>query len=376
MTRSKILLFTTAIGLFVLSTLLSFGYFSYHKVLVSSSQAATQLYPTNETPSSTPNPLDPYNILLLGHGGPDHSGGEITDTILVAQVIPRQKQVILISIPRDLWVPLPLDTSPIYRKINHAYALGNDSDQFPNRPPEYSEEAGGAELAKDMVELVTGLPIRFFAAINFTAFEQAINNLGGITVNVPVSFTDEYYPIKGLETDTCGKSTEEMAALEATLSGYKLEFEYTCRFETLVFEAGPTPMDGATALKYVRSRHSQTYGNDFARSERQQSVILALQQKFLSLGTLPKLVPLINTLTDNLRTDLGISELKTIWSTHGDLNQYTFATVNLSTDNVLTESRSEDNQYILIPSSGYENWQQIHTYIDEQLAAVASAPSE
>ena len=355
--------------LFLMSTITSYALFSYNKLVVSSTETTSVETAYSAVPTPTPDPLAPYNVLLLGYGGGGHAGGEITDTMIVAQVIPREKRVILISIPRDMWVPLPLlkDGETSYRKINNAYPLGNDPHQYLDRPEKYQGELGGTTLAEDMVELVTGLPIRYFVVVNFNAFEQAVNNLGGILVNVPVDFTDEYYPIEGLEDESCGKSEEDIEALTATISGYKLEQEFKCRYETLEFSAGMQPMDGATALKFVRSRHSQTYGNDFSRSQRQQAVILALKNKMLSLGTLPKLVPLINTLTSHVRTDIGIGDIKEIWSTHGDLKDYTLETINLSTDNVLKESRSQDGQYILTPIGGTENWQAIHEYLETEI---------
>lgn len=373
--RSKLIFASVLSFLFLISTVASFAYFSYQKVIVKTSpEQLDKSDRTATSPTPTPDPLAPYNILLLGYGGGGHAGGEITDTMIVAHVVPRLQQIDLISIPRDIWVPLPLtNESPVYRKINSAYPLGNDSSQYLKRPSQYQGESGGANLSEYAVELVTGLKIRYFVVVNFAAFEQAINNLGGINVSVPVSFTDEYYPITGLEDDSCGKSDEDIAAITATMSGYKLEQEFKCRYETLEFSSGLQPMDGGTALKFVRSRHSETYGNDFSRSQRQQAVIEAIQTKILSLGSLPKLVPLINTLTQHLRTDITIGTIRQIWSTHGDLSDYTFKTLNLTTQNVLTESRSSDGQYILVPKDGEENWQSIHKYLETQLAEFAEA---
>lgn len=357
----------TGVSLFLIATGISFAYFSYQKVVVDTKpeiQAATtpQITPT-------PDPLAAYSVLLMGYGGGTHAGGEITDTMIVANIFPRNKKVYLISIPRDLWVPLPIDESgePEYHKINSAYAIGNDAYQYQQRPDQYKGESGGARLASDMVKLVTNLEPQFFIVVDFSSFKSVINNLGGITVEVPVSFTDEFYPVEGLEEETCGKSEEEITELSATMSGYKLEQEFTCRYETLNFTAGTQTMDGETALKYVRSRHSETFGNDFSRSIRQQTVIEGLQTKLVSLGSVPKLVPLINLLTDSVRTNITISDLYKVWSTHGELSEFEFESILLSTDNVLKESRSVDRQYILIPDQGMDEWEEIHDYIQQEI---------
>lgn len=365
----RISLVSLGLLLFLLSVTLSYALFNYKKILVASAITPGTIDSNHSpAPSATPDPLAPYNVLLLGYGGAGHSGGEITDTMIVGHVEPREKTLTLISIPRDLWVPLPLsDTNILYRKINHAYALGNDPAY--DKVERYTGEAGGANLARDVVNQVTNLPIRYFVSVNFQAFQASIDALDGITVDVPVSFVDEYYPIKGEEDNPCGKSGEEIEALTATISGYKLEQEFKCRYERLAFAAGPVHMDGETALKYVRSRHSDTYGNDFSRAERQQTVIKALQQEVLSLGSLPKLLPLINTITNFVRTDVSLNDIRRIWATHDDLSQFTIQTLILSTDNVLTESRSQDRQYILIPQSGEEDWQSIHEFISTQLAS-------
>lgn len=377
MLRKRIVIGLASLALFIVTVMASFAYFTYHKVYVASAVTQTSSANPETSPTPTPDPLAPYNILLLGYGGGTHEGGELTDTMIVAHVIPKEKRVALISIPRDIWVPLPLTPDePVYKKINHAYALGNDPVDYPDRDIKYQGEAGGATLAKDMVELVTGLPIRYFAVINFAGFEQAIASLGDVTVQVPVSFVDEFYPIEGEEENTCGRTEEDIEALTATMSGYKLEQQFPCRYERLEFKAGLQELDGATALKFVRSRHSETYGNDFSRSERQQALLIGVRDKLLSLGTLPKLVPLINSLSNNIRTDIGISAIRQVWSTHGDLKEFTFESITLNTDNVLVDTYSSDRQYILIPSSGEENWQQIHEFIQSELDKDKEATAE
>lgn len=95
-------------------------------------------------------------------------------------------------------------------------------------------------------------------------------------------FVDEFYPIDIGTTDTCGKSPDDIKALEATMSGDLLDSQFTCRYETLIFNIGTTHLNGATALKYARLRHSKTQGGDFNRSLRQRQVIEAIRDKIVN----------------------------------------------------------------------------------------------
>ena len=76
-----------------------------------------------------------------------------------------------------------------------------------------------------------------------------------------------------------GKTDEEIKAIEATMSGDKLDQQFNCRYENLHFDKGIQHMDGTTALKYARSRHSNMDGGDFNRAERQKLVVTAIRDK-------------------------------------------------------------------------------------------------
>lgn len=353
-----------AVFIFLASAVVAYTYFTYQRIVVDSSPNPST--PTEE-PTATPDPNRPYNLLLLGHGDPNHSGGQITDTMIVAHIAPLTETVTLISIPRDIWVSLPLTSDKNYeRKINHAYAIGNNDRDY-QKQDRYSGKSGGINLAKDTIEQVTGLSIDYTVAINFSAFVTSIDTLGGITVDVPVSFVDEYYPIVGEEDNPCNWSEEDIAAMTATMSGFLLEQQFGCRYERLEFSRGPQLMNGITALKYVRSRHSDTHGNDFNRALRQQTVIKAIRDKVVSIGSLPRLIPLINTLSASIKTDVNLASIPTLWQYYTKWSDYEIQNLTLSTDNVLVESRSQDRQYILISKSGLNNWQSVQEYIQVEI---------
>lgn len=326
-------------------------------------------------PTPTPDPLAPKNILLLGYGGGKHDGGLLTDTMIVAHIIPKQQEIVLISIPRDLWVSLPLTADGVHYKINAAFAYGSDTTQYPDRPKNFTGTNGGGALAGYAVTQMTGLPIDGYVAVSFDGFKNAFNILGPISVDVPFSFTDMYYPIDGKEKDVCGVSEEEQKQRVATLSGDLLERAYSCRFETFQMTKGVQQMDADTALKFVRSRHSDVNGNDFGRSLRQMAFIKGVVNKLKTLGGLAKLPSFLTRINTFLMTDIDAQQVIQIATTYGDPFSYSIKTVELTVDNALVASNSATGQFILVPKEDGSD-HPLKNFIDtslEQLDASSSA---
>lgn len=199
------------------------------------------------TPDKLKKTNNVVNIVLLGKGGGAHDGPNLTDSINIASINLQTKNIILMSLPRDIW------SEPLKEKINAAYAIGEAKD--PGK--------GGLILAKAEVGGVIGQTIHYAAVIDFEKFEELINFFGGVDIHVEKSFTDNQFPIPGRENDTCGGDTD-----------------YKCRYESLSFQKGMQHMDGETALNFVRSRHGNNdEGSDFARGKRQQKVISAVMAK-------------------------------------------------------------------------------------------------
>jgi anionic cell wall polymer biosynthesis LytR-Cps2A-Psr (LCP) family protein len=185
-------------------------------------------------------------------------------------------------------------------------------------------------------------------------------------VDVPYTFEDKFYPIKGLENETCGKTDEDVKAVTATLSGELLEREFTCRYETLKFTRGKQLLDSETALKFVRSRHSDTNGNDFGRSLRQQAFLIGIKNKLLSFSGFTKTFQIANELSKNLMTDINIGDAFGLIEDTG-LQDVTIKTISLNTDNVLMESVSSNRQYILVTKEGEGNFTELQKYIKQNL---------
>jgi polyisoprenyl-teichoic acid--peptidoglycan teichoic acid transferase len=210
------------------------------------------------------------NILLLGAGGGDHDGADLTDTMIVASLNAAKGTLGMVSIPRDLWIDIPGYQSSRINKI------------YENLKPKYGSSRA-LQIFKEGMENISGMEIPYYVKIDFKAFKEVIDIVGGIEIDVPKRIYDTAYP-------------------RANQNGY----------ETFTIEAGNQILDGKTALKYARSRHSTS---DFDRAERQQLIIEAIKKKVtqLELFSSPlRIKQLYEQFGKNVETNLKISELITL----------------------------------------------------------------
>ena len=319
-------------------------------------------------PTSTPTPVrTDFNILIMGYGGGNHDGAYLTDSMILAHLDFATQKVSLISIPRDLWVKIPFNGDENqYGKINSAYAIGIDDKNYSNKLQQYQGPAGGGVLAKTIVSQITGLPIDKFVAIDFNGFTKSIDALGGVDVNVEKTFTDTQYPIEGKETELCGYSVEAIPTLTKT-PDFAPEKIFTCRYETVHFDQGVTHMDGSTALKYVRSRHSLEDGTDFGRSKRQQSLIVAVKNKIFSIDFITKVIPFMSTLKGDFKTDLTLGEIQQFISKASNFKTYSIKNYAITDQNFLEDSVAETGAFILQPTTGIDKWEIIQSWINNIL---------
>jgi len=346
--------------------------------------------PTTPTESSfnleiPPAPSGQFNILLLGQGDPSHEGSSLTDSMMVLHLDTDRKTASLIFIPRDLWVGYnrfarTSDFSPSGegkarfqaspQNVDKAVeSLGEKTPPFQGGEAYKINEAyskNGLKLAEEAVSFVTGLPIQNAILIDFNGFAQAIDSLGGIEVTVAKSFDDYYFPIRGKELEICDQSPEEVAQLSATLSGFELEKQFPCRYEHLHFDAGKTQMDGATALKFARSRHSAQSGSDFARGQHQQAILIGIKDKLLSLDALKNVDKLFNKMIKLVKTDLDLEGAKAIAALIIDPQEYEITQIIPSEENVLVASKRPGGQFILLPKAGENNWDSFRDFVKNQ----------
>ncbi|MBL8031144.1 MAG: LCP family protein [Candidatus Doudnabacteria bacterium] len=257
------------------------------------------------------------NTLLLGIGGEGHDGPYLTDTIIVARLKLDTKEVSLVSIPRDYQVKLP---GFGYRKINAAFAEGFNKHKDWN-------EAGS--LARQMVSDITGLSIPYFAVLDFSGFEKAIDEIGGVDVHVERTFTDYQYPNNG--------------------TGF---------LPPQTFTAGDQHFNGAQALIFSRSRHAAgPEGSDFARSQRQQKIIQAARAKVQKLNILTDsgtITKLLQTFTSHFHTNFSPGQLFRLARIAQGItsNQISSSSLDPNTGIICPFIEPESKAYVLVPCPG------------------------
>ncbi|MBI3980990.1 LCP family protein [Candidatus Microgenomates bacterium] len=306
--------------------------------------------------SSTPVRQDnnQVNILMMGIGGGNHEGPQLTDSIILVNLNLLTKKVSFVPLPRDIWV------ENAKGKINSIYVTGEEK-----------KPGTGLILSKATIGELLGVPVHYALLVDFDAFVKIVDLLNGIEVNVENTFDDFMYPIEGKENDLCSKTEEELKEVKITDQNV-LEI-FPCRFEHLHFDKGIQVLSGTQALKFVRSRHaSGDEGTDFARSKRQIKVITAIKNKLTKPEVFLNpsyLIKMSEELKGNLFTDLGVDQLiflgKDFIST--DLSSVKTLSLDIGTDDkpgLLTNPPSSQyGSYVLIPTAG--NWKEIQEKVRE-----------
>jgi LCP family protein required for cell wall assembly len=248
-----------------------------------SAPATTTITPTRTitptpTPTLTPTPLftptplptvsaaaskDLVNLLLIGLDSTHNLGAQNTDVIIVVVINKETKQVSMLSIPRDLWVYIPTYG---WSRINIAHKIGHRTG-YPG---------GGPGLLMETIRVNFGIPLDHWARVDFQGFTRAIDKLGGVDITVSCPINLRYMP---------PNSDQE---------------------EEMILEPGVYHMDGATALRYVRTRRDAT---DFDRARRQQQFLKAVWYQFKDAGLIPQIGALWTGLKDSLETDLDLGDI-------------------------------------------------------------------
>ena len=363
---------------------------------------------------------DRVNILLMGIGGEGHDGPQLTDTIILTSYRPSDGAIAMMSLPRDMTVPIP---GYGYRKVNHANAYG-----------EMNEPGAGPTLATQVIGDVLDEEIQYYLRVDFDGFAEFIDAIGGVDVYVDQSFSDPEYPTPGKEYATCGfreipasapeqtsaSATESQAiepsvttqpdvqpATEATViaepsvqttteqteitvqqpaPATQVVADYSCRYETLTFQEGWTHLDGTTALKFARSRHGNNgEGSDFARSKRQQKIILAAKDKIFSASTLlnpSRIGKMMDTLKSNIATNLDVGEIMRLAKSLKDVGSgdITHHVIDASASSPLYPT-TLNGAYVLLPKN--DDWsplqhitEEIFTPEEQLTPSFAQAPEE
>lgn len=288
---------------------------------------------------------DRINILVLGEGGEGHEGAHLTDSLLFVTLKPSTSEVGILSLPRDLWIPLPDGTQ---NKINAINAFA-----------EMNKARSGGQATANVIGKLLDQPIDYYVRVDFSAYKTLVDDIGGITVNVDQAFTDTSYP-----TD------DEL-------------------YKTISFRRGWQTMDGETALEYVRSRHGNNgEGSDFARSRRQEKVILGLKDKLVSIDTLlnpSRVSSVLSTLSSHVVTDMELWEVIALAKDMRKVDQSKISHRVLDDGPngpiyATSIAVGEGSAYVLLPRKG--DWSEVQGVADHILdgapetAVAAAAPAK
>jgi LCP family protein required for cell wall assembly len=216
------------------------------------------------TPAPTAAPGAPFTVLLLGSDDDGKNKSPLTQSMILVRVDPASKHVTMLSIPRDLWVPLSTGGSA---KIDAAYAIG------------------GAAAAIATVERNFHVHIDEYAWVGLTGLIQLIDLLGGVDVFVTNPVLDDFYPDD-------------------------INVTYLYGAKRVAVLPGAQHLNGASALQYVRSRHNDLNG-DFGRSARQQQVLLAMKAKASTLNA-ADLPDIVNALSGKFKTSMGLDRVRSL----------------------------------------------------------------
>ena len=207
------------------------------------------------------------SVLFIGIDDSEtRSGATRSDALILATFNKEDNSIKLISIPRDSYVYVP-ETGD-YTKINHAYAYG------------------GTKATIDTVESLLDIDVDFYVRMNFYAFIDVVDALGGVKVDVPYDLTEQ--------------DSNDM--------------------ETITLEAGTQNLNGEEALAFARTRKQD---NDMERGKRQQELIEAIISKATSAQSVTKYANVLEEIGDNIKTDLTFKQMKIYLSyflTHSDLS--------------------------------------------------------
>lgn len=271
------------------------------------------------------------NILLAANSADDvgHNGANLTDSIMVLSVNTKNNTAMMLSIPRDLWVNIP---GVGYSKINAAY---------PN---------GGMKLLQQVVESKLALTIDYQALVNYGAFEDLVNAVGGITITIKSSNPRGIYdPSLDYTTRTC-----------CALAKYP---------------NGPVNLNGKQALNLARARGDGygSYGfpgSDDDRTMHQRQMLLAVKDKASQASVIAnpfKVADLVDAVGKNVTTNLQVNEIETLYTYMKKIDDSKIDSYNINSlkgpGTTMLQNATEDGQLVYIPLAGIDDYSDIQAQI-------------
>lgn len=289
------------------------------------------------------------NILLAGNSAddPGHDGASLTDSIMLVSIDTKQHKAFMLSIPRDLWVHIPGDG---HQKINAAYVAG-EATHFNDA----GYPTGGMGQLEQIVSQDFGITINYYALVDYTAIRDAVNDVGGIDVNIQSNDP------RGL---------------------YDPSIDYATHGPLVKLGNGWHHLNGEQALDLARAR-GDAYGSygfagsDFERTQNQRMMLVALKNKAISAGVLAnpaKLSNLSDAIGNNVKTDFSLSEVHRLYDIiqqvpNGNIQSLSLNQVNGK--NLLTSYAAPDGESALIPAAGMDDYTDIKNFIRQKTSSNA-----
>jgi LCP family protein required for cell wall assembly len=245
---------------------------------------------------------DRVTILLMGADTRPSERGTSrprSDTMILLMIDPKLKVASMLSIPRDLFVDIP------------GYGLGRINTAY---------TYGGGQLAIDTVQYNLGIRINYYVMAEFDAFVTLVDDIGGVDVYVPYDIYDPYYP------------------------------DMNYGYDPFYITKGDHHLDGATALKYVRTRHTDS---DFGRAQRTQDVLFAIRDRVLTLDMLPSLVQqapaIYATISNSIETDMTLDDMVSLALLAKDIPRENIRT-GIIDANYTSDYTTNQGAQVLIPN--------------------------
>jgi len=288
------------------------------------------------------------NIILAGNSAddPGHDGANLTDSIMIVSYDFKNHTSFMLSVPRDLYVNIPGNG---YAKINEAYPDGQ-AEHFSE--PGYAN--GGMGLLEKTVSQDFGVPISYYALIDYSALKDAVNAVGGINVNI---------------------QSEDPRGL------YDPSVDWSTHGPLVKLSNGPHTLTGEQALDLARAR-GDTYGSygfaasDFQRTQDQRMMMLALKEKVTTSSVLAnpvKLGELFDAFGNNVHTDLSTGNIRRLYDVSKQINTGSIKSEGLNDVtiagqkdvNLLRSYTTSTGESALIPAAGLGDYSQIQLYIKQ-----------
>jgi len=282
------------------------------------------------------------NILLAGNSADDvgHDGAQLTDSIMLLSIDTKNNKAFMLSIPRDLWVQIG---DQGHAKINAAYVYGEE-DKF--SASDYP--TGGMGQLEQVVEENLSIPINYYALVDYNAFREAVNSVGGIEVNIASSDPRGIYD-PSIDYSTGGPLVPKLSN-------------------------GVHHLNGQQALDLARARGDSynSYGfagSDFDRTQHQREMLIALKSKAVSAGVLAnpaKLTSLSNAIGNNVKTDLTFSEVRRLIDLIKPISGSNIQSLSLNKadgKNLLTSYAAPGGQSALAPAAGLDDFSDIQAFL-------------